>query len=153
MSLKPTAAGRRRLNAALGRKWKYVGTQFLKSMSRLGARPSRHRHPLSELALHVLSAARAGSSAGMMADEGFGKGARVALSRNTIRRIAQLRGTLNAGSSQLRSVPSPRQYWRHSNSTGLRPNYAFKPTAGEVFRTNQPLRTGGGLTRRWAANA
>jgi hypothetical protein len=27
-------------------------------------------------------------------------------------------------------------------------NYAFKPTAGEVFRTNQPLRAGGGLTRR-----
>jgi hypothetical protein len=28
------------------------------------------------------------------------------------------------------------------------PNYAFKPTAGEVFRTNQPLLAGGGLTRR-----
>ncbi len=31
------------------------------------------------------------------------------------------------------------------------PNYAFKPTAGEVFRINQPLLAGGGLTRRWAA--
>jgi hypothetical protein len=30
----------------------------------------------------------------------------------------------------------------------LGPNYAFKPTAGEVFRTNQPLLAGGGLTRR-----
>jgi hypothetical protein len=30
----------------------------------------------------------------------------------------------------------------------LLPNYAFKPTAGEVIRTNQPLRAGGGLTRR-----
>jgi hypothetical protein len=29
-----------------------------------------------------------------------------------------------------------------------KPNYAFKPTAGEVFRSNQPLRAGGGLTRR-----
>jgi hypothetical protein len=29
-----------------------------------------------------------------------------------------------------------------------RSNYAFKPTAGEVFRTNQPLSAGGGLTRR-----
>jgi hypothetical protein len=28
------------------------------------------------------------------------------------------------------------------------PNYAFKPTAGEVFRINLPLRAGGGLTRR-----
>jgi hypothetical protein len=28
------------------------------------------------------------------------------------------------------------------------PNYAFKPTAGEVIRFNQPLRAGGGLTRR-----
>jgi hypothetical protein len=28
------------------------------------------------------------------------------------------------------------------------PNYAFKPTAGEVIRTNQPLLAGGGLTRR-----
>jgi hypothetical protein len=27
-------------------------------------------------------------------------------------------------------------------------NYAFKPTAGEVVRINQPLRAGGGLTRR-----
>jgi hypothetical protein len=25
---------------------------------------------------------------------------------------------------------------------------SFKPTAGEVFRTNQPLLAGGGLTRR-----
>jgi len=31
------------------------------------------------------------------------------------------------------------------------PNYAFKPTAGDVIRFNQPLRAGGGLTRRWAA--
>jgi hypothetical protein len=31
------------------------------------------------------------------------------------------------------------------------PNYAFKPTAGEVIRFNRPLRAGGGLTRRWAA--
>jgi hypothetical protein len=30
-------------------------------------------------------------------------------------------------------------------------NYAFKPTAGEVIRFNQPLLAGGGLTRRWAA--
>ncbi len=29
-----------------------------------------------------------------------------------------------------------------------RSNYAFKPTAGEVIRTNQPLLAGGGLTRR-----
>jgi hypothetical protein len=28
------------------------------------------------------------------------------------------------------------------------PNYAFKPTAGEVGRSNQPLPAGGGLTRR-----
>jgi hypothetical protein len=28
------------------------------------------------------------------------------------------------------------------------PNYAFKPTAGEVFRINQSLPAGGGLTRR-----
>jgi hypothetical protein len=28
------------------------------------------------------------------------------------------------------------------------PNYAFKPTAGEVIRSNQPLLAGGGLTRR-----
>jgi hypothetical protein len=28
------------------------------------------------------------------------------------------------------------------------PNYAFKPTAGEVIRTNRPLPAGGGLTRR-----
>jgi len=28
------------------------------------------------------------------------------------------------------------------------PNYAFKPTAGEVIRFNQPLWAGGGLTRR-----
>jgi hypothetical protein len=27
-------------------------------------------------------------------------------------------------------------------------NYAFKPTAGEVCRTNQPLLAGGGSTRR-----
>jgi hypothetical protein len=27
-------------------------------------------------------------------------------------------------------------------------NYAFKPTAGEVFRSNQALLAGGGLTRR-----
>jgi hypothetical protein len=27
-------------------------------------------------------------------------------------------------------------------------NYAFKPTAGEVVRTNQPPRAGDGLTRR-----
>ena len=27
-------------------------------------------------------------------------------------------------------------------------NYAFKPTAGEVVRTNPPLLAGGGLTRR-----
>jgi hypothetical protein len=27
-------------------------------------------------------------------------------------------------------------------------NYAFKPTAGEVCRSNQPLSAGGGLTRR-----
>jgi hypothetical protein len=27
-------------------------------------------------------------------------------------------------------------------------NYAFKPTAGEVCRSNHPLRAGGGLTRR-----
>jgi hypothetical protein len=27
-------------------------------------------------------------------------------------------------------------------------NYAFKPTAGEVIRTSQPLLAGGGLTRR-----
>jgi hypothetical protein len=32
----------------------------------------------------------------------------------------------------------------------LRPNYAFKPTAGEVCRSNQPLLAGGGLTRRYA---
>jgi hypothetical protein len=32
--------------------------------------------------------------------------------------------------------------------TKAAPNYAFKPTAGEVFRSNQPLRAGGGLTRR-----
>jgi hypothetical protein len=30
----------------------------------------------------------------------------------------------------------------------MRPNYAFKPTAGEVIRFNQPLPCGGGLTRR-----
>jgi hypothetical protein len=30
----------------------------------------------------------------------------------------------------------------------VKPNYAFKPTAGEVFRTNPPLPVGGGLTRR-----
>jgi hypothetical protein len=28
------------------------------------------------------------------------------------------------------------------------PNYAFKPTAGEVCRSNRALRAGGGLTRR-----
>jgi hypothetical protein len=28
------------------------------------------------------------------------------------------------------------------------PNYAFKPTAGEVCRSNRPLPAGGGLTRR-----
>jgi hypothetical protein len=28
------------------------------------------------------------------------------------------------------------------------PNYAFKPTAGEVCRSNQALLAGGGLTRR-----
>jgi hypothetical protein len=28
------------------------------------------------------------------------------------------------------------------------PNYAFKPTAGEVIRFNLPLLAGGGLTRR-----
>jgi hypothetical protein len=39
------------------------------------------------------------------------------------------------------------------NPTNVSPNYAFKPTAGEVFRFNQPLLAGGGLTRRWAANA
>jgi hypothetical protein len=33
-------------------------------------------------------------------------------------------------------------------SSRMQPNYAFKPTAGEVFRFNQPLRAGGGLTRR-----
>jgi hypothetical protein len=33
----------------------------------------------------------------------------------------------------------------------LSSNYAFKPTAGEVCRSNQSLRAGGGLTRRWAA--
>jgi hypothetical protein len=27
-------------------------------------------------------------------------------------------------------------------------NYVFKPTAGEVFRSNQPLRSGGVLTQR-----
>jgi hypothetical protein len=32
--------------------------------------------------------------------------------------------------------------------TVVAPNYAFKPTAGEVCRTNQPLLAGGGLTRR-----
>jgi hypothetical protein len=30
----------------------------------------------------------------------------------------------------------------------VKSNYAFKPTAGEVIRTNQPSRAGGGLTRR-----
>jgi hypothetical protein len=30
----------------------------------------------------------------------------------------------------------------------LMSNYAFKPTAGEVCRSNQPLLAGGGLTRR-----
>ncbi len=30
----------------------------------------------------------------------------------------------------------------------IAPNHAFKPTAGEVIRFNQPLRAGGGLTRR-----
>jgi hypothetical protein len=35
----------------------------------------------------------------------------------------------------------------------LAPNYAFKPTAGEVIRFNRPLWTGGGLTRRWAAQS
>jgi hypothetical protein len=33
------------------------------------------------------------------------------------------------------------------------PNYAFKPTAGEVVRTNQLLLAGGGLTRRYVAKA
>jgi hypothetical protein len=27
-------------------------------------------------------------------------------------------------------------------------NYAFRPTAGEMFCPNQPLSAGGGLTRR-----
>jgi hypothetical protein len=30
----------------------------------------------------------------------------------------------------------------------VKSNYAFKPTAGEVFRSNRPLLAGGGLTRR-----
>jgi hypothetical protein len=35
----------------------------------------------------------------------------------------------------------------------VKSNHAFKPAAGEVFRTNQPLRAGGGLTLRQAASA
>ena len=33
------------------------------------------------------------------------------------------------------------------------PNYAFKPTAGEVCRSNPPLPAGGGLTRRYTSRA
>jgi hypothetical protein len=36
----------------------------------------------------------------------------------------------------------------HGSLGGKMSNYAFKPTAGEVFRTNKPLLAGGGLTRR-----
>ncbi len=35
--------------------------------------------------------------------------------------------------------------------TAMQPNYAFKPTAGGVCRSNPALLAGGGLTRRWAA--
>jgi hypothetical protein len=43
---------------------------------------------------------------------------------------------------------TPPNLFRGRDTRVVASNYAFKPTAGEVFRTNQPLLTGGGLTRR-----
>jgi hypothetical protein len=54
------------------------------------------------------------------------------------------------GGRMFAHVPQPGHGIEAPNQrTGsMAPNYAFKPTAGEVIRFNQPLLAGGGLTRR-----
>jgi hypothetical protein len=163
VSFKPTAVGRRRLNAALGG----IGAARIRTMGVRTQKPQRVSLPFSSRCceqseqLHVggvrllalsncnPSACCSSSSLGCSCS-GFSCWQASLRQWQRFSRCLRIHSVQPCGAATRSSRVSGtlRTTFLLTVGFAVPPNYAFKPTAGELVRTNQPLRAGGGLTRR-----